>query len=301
MENAKNENTSIIGWIPEGATPDSVQFSYGMTRVVYQGRSPYQDIFIFDIPDFGRALMLDGCLQSCEHDTDLYHEPLVHIPALLHGAPKKVLILGAGEGAAAHEVLRWKTVERLLMLDIDQEAVEACREHMKVLHHDSFSNPKVELRFCDAFDYLARAEETWDIVIGDLTDPSDGGLSQKVFSVESFGQMQKLLRPGGLVVMQLGAMMPITTARCAQLLKQAQQVFPWCKLYANYVPSFLSLSGYMLCANEAPPNFALNEEQASALLSENIEGELTCVDGQSLFDMFRIPLFVRQAIQEKAR
>ena len=298
MKEPTNTNKTVTGWLSEKDLPYSVRLSYGFSQLVHQSRSPYQEILIFDVPGLGRLLQLDGYLQSCEYDVEMYHEPLVHVPALLQGAPKKVLILGAGEGATAHEALRWKSVERLLMLDIDQMVVEACREHMVMFHHNSFSDPRVELRFCDAFDYLEQAEELWDLVIGDLTDPNEGGLSKKVFAPESFARIKRLLRPGGIVAMQVGGMLPSTSKYCALLLQNARQVFPHSQLYAHLVPTFLGLNGYMVCSSEPFANLSLTEEQVEAKLQEYVQGTLTCIDGQSFFDVFRLPLFVRQAIAQ---
>ena len=120
-------------WISEYITPWDI-YQHGVNRILASKRTNFQEMQIVETGAYGKALVLDGKWQSCTGDEFLYHEPLVHPAMIAHGNPKRVLILGGGEGATAREVLRWKCVERAVMVDIDGEVVAACREHLPEMH-----------------------------------------------------------------------------------------------------------------------------------------------------------------------
>ena len=116
-------------WITEYITPCDV-YHHGISRVLDCRRTRFQQMQIVESETYGKALVLDGKWQSCTGDEFLYHEPLVHVACVHHGAPRTVLVLGGGEGATVREVLKWNTVEKVAMVDIDGEVVEACKEHL---------------------------------------------------------------------------------------------------------------------------------------------------------------------------
>src|SRR5438105_11818183 len=101
-----------------------------LTRVILREQTDYQLVEIVDTISHGRALYLDNKIQSAELDEFMYHEALVHPAMILSGAPRNVFIAGGGEGATLREVLRHRTVQRAVMVDIDAEAVKACRAHL---------------------------------------------------------------------------------------------------------------------------------------------------------------------------
>jgi spermidine synthase len=102
-----------------------------------------QQVDILRIRGHGLALFLDGVIQSAESDEFVYHELLVQPAMLLNPCPKKVLILGGGEGATAREVLKHPSVEHALMIDIDRELVNLCKKHLAVMHQDAFDDPRL--------------------------------------------------------------------------------------------------------------------------------------------------------------
>ncbi|MDP6783722.1 MAG: spermidine synthase, partial [Dehalococcoidia bacterium] len=141
-------------WLNENITPAIVQ----RTRVeaaLYRGRSAYQSIEVLELAEFGRSLILDGKTQSTEEDEFVYHEALVHPALVAHHSPRRVFIAGGGEGATLREVLRHRTVRQAVMVDIDREVVEICRRLLPKHHQGSFEDPRTQLLFEDAYNYLA--------------------------------------------------------------------------------------------------------------------------------------------------
>ncbi|PLZ82021.1 spermidine synthase, partial [Fischerella thermalis WC213] len=131
-------------WVNEYITPWDI-YAHGVTAVLAYQKTEYQEMYIVETGTYGKALVLDGKWQSCTGDEFLYHEPLVHPAMIFHGAPRKVLILGGGEGATAREVLRWQTVDKVVMIDIDGEVVEACKQHLSEMHQNAFDDPRLHV------------------------------------------------------------------------------------------------------------------------------------------------------------
>src|SRR5919202_2913354 len=114
------------------------RLAYEAERILLASRTKFQKLEIADTVSYGRALFLDDKIQSAELDEFIYHEALVHPALVLHPQPRSVLVVGGGEGAALREVLRHRTVERAVMVDIDAEAVAACREYLGAWHQGAF-------------------------------------------------------------------------------------------------------------------------------------------------------------------
>ena len=145
--------------------------SYGVKEIFYSGQSEFQRVNVVDLETFGRTLLLDEKMQSSTSDEFIYHENLVYPCLLAHQNPKKVLILGGGEGGTAREVLRFKPVERCVMVDIDEVVVNASKTHLSTYHKGAWENPRFELLIGCAKAYLEKTSELWDVIIADLADP----------------------------------------------------------------------------------------------------------------------------------
>jgi len=196
-----------------------------------------QDVKILDTVLFGKTLFLDGVLQSSVKDEEIYHRKLVH-PALGH-APhaKNVCILGGGEGATAREVLKYKNVESVTMIDWDKELVEYFRDKEPSWHKGALLDSRVTLEHSDIFQVLKEPRK-YDVIIIDLTDPEfeDGCWG------ELFVNITRWLNPGGVLVANTGGMFPwdfTTTTHAENLLKAGLGTTPHTIYkYKQFVPSF---------------------------------------------------------------
>src|SRR5262245_47815335 len=124
------------------------------TEVLHTRQTRFQKLEIADTVSYGRALFLDDKIQSSESDEFVYHEALVHPALVLHPQPRSVLVVGGGEGATLREALRHRTVERAVMVDIDDQAVEACRQYLGAWHQGAFDDSRTELLHADARGWL---------------------------------------------------------------------------------------------------------------------------------------------------
>jgi spermidine synthase len=214
---------------------------------------------------------------------------------ICHSSPRNVLVLGGGEGATVREILRWKTVEQVMMVDIDGEVVEACREHMPEMHQGAFDDPRTNLVIGDALEVLDTTEQRWDIVISDLSDPIEEGPSFQLFTKEYFEKAQRVLAPGGYFVLQAGPVAPVELTLHARLVNTLKAVFPNVHSYASHTPTYGSPWGFAIGTAEAiatqPDPDATNQ-----LLEEKTTGGLRLIDGMSLLGIMQTPAYIRKAI-----
>jgi spermidine synthase len=220
-----------------------------LEQVVARVRTPLQDAMVADTVAYGRALFLDGLVQSAESDEPLYHEILVHPGLVIHGAARRVLVGGAGEGATLRELLKHPDVAQIVAVDLDPEVVRLAQEHLPQWHEGAFDDPRVELRFEDVRDTLARAEPgSFDVVLLDVTDPVDEGPSVELFTVRFFREVQRVLAPGGVMILQGGELDPIDLASARTVMTTLRAAFPWVAMAHTFVPCFACMWGVAIAA-----------------------------------------------------
>lgn len=281
-------------WITEYMTPWDI-YSHGVTQVLAYKKTQYQEMYIVETGVYGKALVLDGKWQSCTGDEFIYHEALVQPAMICQGAPKKVLILGGGEGATAREVLRWKSVEKVVMVDIDGEVVEACREHLGEMHSGAFDDSRLEVVIDDAIKVLDTTTEKWDVVISDLSDPIEEGPSFQLFTKEYFEKVQQVLAPGGFFVVQAGPITPAEMRLHTSIINTLKAVFPNVISYGAYTSTYGSPWGYGLASQQNIPTRP-EPAEIDQLLKEQTSGELRFFDGTTFLGLLQAPAYLRRAI-----
>jgi len=286
-------------WIHEYITPWDL-YSHGITRTLAYRKTSFQEMYIVETGAYGKALVLDGKWQSCTGDEFLYHEPLVHPALLLHGNPRHVLILGGGEGATAREVLRWKSIEKVVMIDIDGEVVEACREHLPEMHQGAFDDPRVELVIADALKYLDETDRTFDVVISDLSDPIEEGPSFKLFTREYFEKTRRALAPDGVFVVQAGPVSPVKMHLHCRLASTLRAVFPHTASLSSCVPTYAAPWSYILTSAK-PIETHPDRDGIDRQLAEKTTGGLRMLDGTALLGTYQLPKYLRAAIAEETQ
>lgn len=281
-------------WVSEYITPWDM-YVHGVTKVLAYKKTAFQDMYIVETGAYGKGLVLDGKWQSCTGDEFLYHEPLVHPAMICHGSPRNVLVLGGGEGATVREILRWKSVEQAMMVDIDGDVVEACREHLPEMHQGAFDDPRTKLVIGDALEVLDTTEQKWDIVISDLSDPIEEGPSFQLFTKEYFERVKRVLAPGGFFVIQAGPVAPVEITLHARLVYTLGAVFPNVHSYVSHTPTYGSPWGFAIGSAEA---IATRPDPATIdqLLAEQTTGGLRLIDGMTLLGMFQTPAYIRRAV-----
>lgn len=280
-------------WIGEAFTPDDI-WQHRVTKLLFHCQTPFQELSIVDSGVYGRALVLDGRWQTCTGDEFLYHEPLVHTPLVMHGNPRRVLIAGGADGGAAREALKWKSVEEILLVDIDGDAVEACRTWLPEIHQGSLNDSRVRIEIRDAFDAIEQTRG-WDIIIADLTDPIESGPAYKLFTREFFSYCRRALSPGGLFINQAGSLSPPLIDSLARVAKTIGSVFPQTVVATANVPTYGSPWGLVL-ASDSPLDVRPDAERVDQLLERVTSGAFRMFDGQTLLGLLQTPKYVRDRI-----
>lgn len=213
---------------------------------VFSRRSEFQQIDIYDSELFGRILLLDGHIQLTTLDERSYHEALVHVPLMNLRDPRRALVIGGGDGGVLRELVRYPSLERIDMAEIDPMVIEACREHLPQLSAGAFDDPRLALVIGDALEFVQRAEGPIDLVVVDCTDifeDVEGELSEGLFSESFYRRVAELLSDEGVVVSQ--ADNPIFCPFVLeQLLPILERTFPHSGTYNALVPSFGGASAF---------------------------------------------------------
>lgn len=168
-----------------------------------QERSAFQDILVFQSGAHGRVLMLDGCVQVTEADEFVYQEMLAHVPILAHGAARRVLIIGAGDGGVLRRVLQHRGVERATMVEIDGAVVRLAKQFLPAIADGAWDDPRAKVIIGDGIKHVAEAPEgAYDVIIVDSTDPV--GVGEALFTEQFYVDCASALGPDGVLVNQAG-------------------------------------------------------------------------------------------------
>ena len=274
---------------------------YRIHNIAFSGKTRYQVVDILDTDALGRCLVLDGKTQSSEVDEHIYHESLVHPALLSHPGARTVFIGGGGEGATLREVLRHKEIERVVMVDLDEQVIELCRRFLPNHHQGSFDDPRVELRHEDARQFLASTEEKFDALIMDLVDPLEGGTSYLLYTKEFYQIARERMNPGGVLVTQSGPTGLLNYTECfTPVVRTLATVFPRVAPYMSYVPSFITPWGFALAHTDvdfSPPT----PEDVGDRLAQGLTGPLRYYDGVTHQGMFSLPRYLRKGIEAEER
>mmetsp|Transcript_27255 Transcript_27255/g.76109 ORF Transcript_27255/g.76109 Transcript_27255/m.76109 type:complete len:307 (-) Transcript_27255:41-961(-) len=286
-------------WFVENITP-GWKVSTKVKDLVLSRRSKFQMVSVLDLEEWGKTLVLDGVLQSSESDEFIYHELLVHPAMVACGKPKSVYIGGGGEGATAREVLRFKSVERLVMVDIDELAVKTCREELTSHHKGAFDDPRMHLVIDDAKAWLQQHDEKFDVIIMDLADPLEEGPCWQLYTKEFYTFILSKLNPGGVFVTQCGqAGMRNTNCVFSPVRNTLKSVFKNVRSYAAYVPSFQDSYGFTITSNDV--DLATLTPEAVAAAADGIVGENKFYDDVSHTHAFSLPKYVRDIFATENR
>jgi spermidine synthase len=282
--------TNPLVWVDVSPTPNQ-KFWISVYKTYLNKKTEFQDVWLLECGDYGKSLFLDGESQSAVNNEFYYHEALVHPTCALHGAPKNVLILGGGEGATSREVLKWVTVEKIVMVDIDKELVELCKAYLPEMHQDAFDDPRLKVLFQDAVQYLEDERFEWDIIISDLTSPTEDGNSYKLFTPQYLQLCQKNLKPDGLFVIQAGPVVPVNMSMHTKLANTVSTVFPCIRSYAT-------LEGWgFVIGSKKEIDFNLASLHFDEVLLKNTTGRFRTIDGVSIVGMLNTPKYLRDAIK----
>lgn len=171
-------------------------------KVLFEGKSRYQKVKVFESGRFGRVLALDGVVQCTEGDEFVYHEMLTHLPILAHGNVQSVLIVGGGDGGILEEVLKHKGIKRVTMVEIDGVVIEVAKKYLPKICGKAFADKRTNLIVGDGAAWVRDTDERYDLVIVDRPDPV--GPATVLFSKGFYDNCRRVMKPGAILVAQNG-------------------------------------------------------------------------------------------------
>ncbi len=222
-------------WFSEFHAPD-VKHSIRVKRHLFSKKSDYQQIDIFDTPEFGRVLVLDGSVMLTERDEFIYDEMITHVPMAVHPNIQDVLVIGAGDGGVVHELVRYDQVRRIDLVEMDPEVLEACKTYLPE-NASRLDDSRVHIYFDNALRFIRRCKEQYDLIIVDSNDPF--GPSEGYFTREFYGICYNALRDDGIMVNQQGSPFYSHDADAMQRShKRIVSTFPISRIYQAHIPTY---------------------------------------------------------------
>lgn len=236
-------------WFTEKQTPN-LALSCKVRRTVHSERTPYQELAVVDTEQYGRMLILDGLVMLTEADEFVYHEMIAHVPLSIHEAPRRVLVVGGGDGGTVREVLKHQAVERVVLAEIDARVVEICREFLPALS-SGFADPRCVMAIGDGVEHVRAHQGEYDVIIVDGSEPI--GPAEGLFGAEFFQLAAEALRPGGIFVAQTES--PFVNADLIRATHdRLRQTFAFSALYLASIPTYPSgLWSFSLASHAARP------------------------------------------------
>ena len=236
--------------------------SVQVRELLYDGTSEFQHLQVLDTVPFGRMLVLDDACQTSEVEEYIYHEMLVHVPMMAHPDPRRVLVIGGGDGGALRRVLEYP-VEKATMLEIDGEVVRVSRELLPTIAGDAFDDPKGELIIGDGVKYLRETQEHFDVILVDSTDPV--GPAVDLFNAEFYRNARRAIGDNGIIVTQSGSPL-VMLDELLDAVERLRAVFPIVKTYLCSIPIY---PGVLWCftaaSNTIDPSTAVPAQIAARL------------------------------------
>lgn len=188
-------------WFHETLYPTYCQ-SFKIETILWEGKSSYQDVLIFENKEFGKVMALDGAVQFTTKDEHIYHEMITHVPLFAHGNAQDVLIIGGGDGGVAREVLKHPNICSVTLVEIDSLVTDLTKKYVSEIPQGVFEHPNLYLIIDDGVNFVKNSQKTYDIIIIDSNDPI--GPSQVLFTETFYRHCKKILREKGILIVQNG-------------------------------------------------------------------------------------------------
>jgi spermidine synthase len=225
-------------------------------KLVTKKKTPYQELTVFDSPTLGRLLMIGTgdyrVVQFSLRDEKYYHEAIVHPPLALHPNPKKVLIIGGGDGGTLREALK-HPVEKVVVAELDEDVIGFAKEHFPSVPNGAFEDPRTEVTIGDGRKFIEQTEESFDVVLLDLTDPE--GPSRMLFTKEFYSLVKSKMNASGVLSVQTGS--PVFEGMVHGRVQAAlAEVFKNSVGYATFVQSFFIVESFVLATDSSVEGIA---------------------------------------------
>lgn len=190
------------GWFFEDDIPLTVAFK--VKEYIYSTKSKYQKIDVFESYAMGKVMLLDNMVMVTEKDEFYYHENMVHPVMSTHPNPKKIMVIGGGDGGTVREVVKYKTVEEVELIEIDEEVINVSKKFFPEIASE-LNNPKLKIKPNDAIEFIKNVTpNSYDVIICDCTDPFPNTIAAGLISKDFYKNISSALKQDGIYISQNG-------------------------------------------------------------------------------------------------
>ncbi len=217
-----------------------------INKIIYKKKTQYQKILIVNNKNIGNLLILDNIIQTTEFDEFIYHEMICLIPIFSHPNPKKILIIGGGDGGCLKQITKIKKIKSIYLIEIDNEIISCSKKYLFKIHKNSFNDPRVKIINNNGINFVKNNNKKFDIIIIDGTDPIGPG--KKLFSKDFYINCNKCLTEKGIIVTQSG-----TILQKKQIIKNLnciKKIFKYGGLYQANVPTYYGGNIFFIWASK---------------------------------------------------
>ncbi|MCL2322578.1 MAG: polyamine aminopropyltransferase [Oscillospiraceae bacterium] len=220
-------------WLKE-AQIDDVALTYKIEKTLIRKQTKYQDLAIVETKRFGRMLLLDGIVQTTIMDEFIYHEMITHIPLFAHKNPKRVLVVGGGDGGAVREILKHSNIDKVVLCEIDEDVIKYSKEFLPEISC-ALDNPKCEIFIGDGLNYVIEHKNEFDVIVVDSTDPFSVG--ENLFGGSFYKAIFECLKEDGIFIAQTETpfLLPDLVKK---IYKDVEIAFPIAKIFLAGIPTY---------------------------------------------------------------
>lgn len=263
-------------------------FSFEVTRILFSDRSPYQKIEIVETTHLGRVLLIDNLIMFTERDEFAYHEMIAHVPLFVHASPRKILVIGGGDGGTVRECVKHSLVERVDLVEIDEMVTQACLKYVPSLARKVLSE-KVNCYFQDGVEYVQNTQQRYDVILIDSTDPVSIG--EGLFTRQFYQNCFHILNEDGILVAQSES--PAYMPEIVQdITRKLNSVFSEVYHYQAHIPTYPS--GHWAFTFATQKYRPLENFQEDRFRESNLE--LRYYNKDIHFGAFALPTFFKELV-----
>ena len=232
-------------WFCEDAVPGKrfkkVKHCFSIDKLIFEGKTDYQKVLIFENSVYGRVFCLDDIAQLSECDEFIYHEMMVHPLLLSHPNPQNILIIGGGDGGVLREVLKYP-IRKADLVESDKEIIKISKKYLRFVCKSSFSDKRLKVFNCPGEEFIAKTKkisqsDLYDAAIIDCTNPSPESSSLSLYSTKFYRSIFNSLKEEGMIVV-LGASFLDFNDFVKPISKNLKKVFPFVSLFRFCMPSY---------------------------------------------------------------
>jgi spermidine synthase len=295
-ERPKGPDTPPAGDIAPGAMTEYLTGDWAYfirsSRQFEKFRSPFQAVEVHDTAAFGKLFRLDGHFMTSERDEFFYHENLVHVAAITHPQPERVLIVGGGDGGSAEEILKHPSIQAVTVAEIDLAVVDVARKYLGSVHRGAFDDPRLTLQIGDGFEHVRETTAQYDLIVLDLTDA--GGPSLALYTPEFYRACAARLAPMGALTLHIAS--PVAhPERIRATLAHLRGAFATVSPYLTSIPLYGGMWMMACCSAVLDPR-AMTSLAVDRRIAQRGLRDLAYYNGDTHRAGFALPNFVRALV-----